>query len=104
MDITITTTLKSRDRWDEKKYGVILIDNFDRADEVLRYLRRQDDYWRNRLYLIREKPLEIISEKTIQDLCDYTSKTSIYDMPKFMEAMRILGIGVFVYQYDKDCD
>lgn len=104
MEIVITTVIKSRERWDEKRYGVVLIDKIGDSTPVFRYLCKQDEYWRNYRNLIQLRPEVMDNEKVVKNLCSYTGKTGIYDMPKFMEEMKKLNIDVFVYQYEKDCD
>ena len=86
--------LKGSEYWEHKMHGVVLVEKEEDIGKLFNLLMDQDDYWEGYKHLIKVAPKEIDSEKDIEELCEYTGKTSIYPIKKFQEVVPFI-----IYQY-----
>lgn len=97
MDIEIKTVIKSQTYWDGKCHSVILVNDKQHINTVFKYLCNIDEDWISYKDIIQLKP-EINNIGDINVLCNYSGKTCIYNVTKFISDMAEKGIDIFIYQ------
>lgn len=97
MKIEVTTTYESAAYWGQKTYGAIFVKDKAHIPLVYLYLCQQDMDWQYYMKVIKVLP-EYKTYNDLKMLCEYTGKTCIYDMVRFMRAMENDGVEVFVLQ------
>lgn len=91
----ITVKITGQNDWYEKRFGVVLVPTEADIDPLYNALVEQDPDWERYKHLIRVAPTEINCLTDLNTLCEYTSKTCIFDIPKLREKFDFL-----LYQYE----
>lgn len=97
--------IKTETTWRSKIHGVVFVNDEKNIDTVLKYLVKQDEYWKHGgRELIKVAPVEIDSYGEIYRYCQYVGKKDIYDVEKMITDLKNKGIDVMVFQYVNDED
>ena len=96
MEIIITPRkFTGNSKWQRKMNGVLLVEKESDIEPLWELLCEQDTYWEAYKHVIKVAPKEIDSDERLSEMCAYTGKTDIYDIPSLRSKIEFL-----IYQED----